>query len=87
MKASKYTFILSRDAQFVYGGERIASHDLRRLLQDETYRDLLPPDKVYDLIDLVDFNPGKAISYMEFVKIVSISSSLSNLFSSLFCTY
>ncbi|PVD21625.1 hypothetical protein C0Q70_17424 [Pomacea canaliculata] len=57
--------------RFVYGGERIASHDLRRLLQDETYRDLLPPDKVYDLIDLVDFNPGKAISYMEFVKIVT----------------
>lgn len=57
--------------RFVYGGERIASHDLRRLLQDENYRDLLPPDKVYELIDLVDFNPGKAISYTEFVRIVT----------------
>ncbi|XP_070177379.1 rhomboid-related protein 2-like isoform X2 [Littorina saxatilis] len=57
--------------RFVYGGERIASHDLRRLLHDEFYRDLLPPDKVYELIDLVDFNPGKAISYTEFVRIVT----------------
>ncbi|KAK7488058.1 hypothetical protein BaRGS_00020649 [Batillaria attramentaria] len=57
--------------RFVYGGERIASHDLRRILQDDFYRDMLPPDKVYELIDLVDFNPGKAISYTEFVRIVT----------------
>ena len=63
--------------QFVYGGERIASHDLRRLLHDDFYRDMLPPDKVYELIDLVDFNPGKAISYTEFVHIVSLPSPFS----------
>ncbi|XP_076455035.1 rhomboid-related protein 2-like [Babylonia areolata] len=57
--------------RFVYGGERLASHDLRRLLHDNFYRDMLPPDKVYELIDLVDFNPGKAVSYAEFVRIVT----------------
>ncbi|KAL8625876.1 hypothetical protein ACOMHN_012468 [Nucella lapillus] len=57
--------------RFVYGGERLATHDLRRLLHDDFYRDMLPPDKVYELIDLVDFNPGKAVSYSEFVRIVT----------------
>ena len=67
------TFLFVTSLQFVYGGERIASHDLRRLLQDPFYRDLIPPDRVYELIDLVDFNPGKAVSYAEFVHIVSLT--------------
>ncbi|XP_050411797.2 rhomboid-related protein 2 [Patella vulgata] len=54
--------------QFVYGGEKIALHDLRRLLENRRYRRLLPPDKVHDLLDLADFNPGKALTYNEFVK-------------------
>ncbi|ESP04973.1 hypothetical protein LOTGIDRAFT_230028 [Lottia gigantea] len=56
--------------QFVYGGERIALHDLRRLLENRWYRRMLPPDKVHDLLDLADFNPGQAISYDEFTSIV-----------------
>ncbi|XP_012934992.2 rhomboid-related protein 2 [Aplysia californica] len=56
--------------RFVYGGEKIACHDLQRLLRDPFYRDLLPPERVNELSDLVDFNMGRSVTYTEFVRIV-----------------
>ncbi|BFZ20542.1 hypothetical protein BsWGS_23581 [Bradybaena similaris] len=56
--------------RFVYGGEKIACHDLRRILRDPEYRSRLPPDKVHELADLTDFNMGRAVNYEEFVRIV-----------------
>lgn len=57
----------------MYGGEKIACHDLRRILRDPEYRSRLPPDKVHELADLTDFNMGRAVNYEEFVRIVSYS--------------
>ncbi|KAH9507445.1 Rhomboid- protein 2 [Bulinus truncatus] len=56
--------------KFVYGGEKIACHDLRRILREPEYRDRLPPDKVHELADLCDFNQGRAVKYEEFSRIV-----------------
>lgn len=56
--------------KFVYGGEKIACHDLKRVLLNPDYRDRLPPDKVHELADLCDFNMGRAIKYEEFSNIV-----------------
>ncbi|XP_055897680.1 rhomboid-related protein 2-like [Biomphalaria glabrata] len=56
--------------KFVYGGEKIACHDLRSILREPEYRDRLPPDKVHELADLCDFNQGRAVKYEEFAKIV-----------------
>uniref|UniRef100_A0A0B7AG69 Peptidase S54 rhomboid domain-containing protein n=1 Tax=Arion vulgaris TaxID=1028688 RepID=A0A0B7AG69_9EUPU len=56
--------------RFVYGGEKMACHDLRKVLRDSEYRNRLPPDKVQELADLTDFNMGRAIKYEEFVRIV-----------------
>ncbi|GFR94049.1 rhomboid-like protein [Elysia marginata] len=56
--------------RFVYGGEKIACHDLRRVLRDPEYRNLLPMDKVHELIDVTDFNIGRSIKYDEFVRII-----------------
>ncbi|GFO29550.1 rhomboid-like protein [Plakobranchus ocellatus] len=57
--------------RFVYGGEKIACHDLRRVLKDVEYRSRLPPDKVHELVDVTDFNIGRSIKYEEFVRIVT----------------
>lgn len=56
--------------RFVYGGEKIACHDLRRVLRDPNYRSLLPMDKVHELIDVTDFNQGRSIKYDEFLRII-----------------
>ncbi|KAK3782434.1 hypothetical protein RRG08_033075 [Elysia crispata] len=56
--------------RFVYGGEKIACHDLRRVLREPDYRSLLPPDKVHELVDVTDFNMGRSVKYDEFVRIV-----------------
>ncbi|RUS88473.1 hypothetical protein EGW08_003731 [Elysia chlorotica] len=56
--------------RFVYGGEKIACHDLRRVLRDPEFRSMLPPDKVHELVDVTDFNMGRSIKYDEFVRII-----------------
>ncbi|XP_041369364.1 rhomboid-related protein 2-like [Gigantopelta aegis] len=56
--------------QFVYGGEQMAIHDLRRLLDDDNYRRYIPEDRLYVLMDLVTFNPTTSMSYETFFNIV-----------------
>ncbi|XP_046362221.2 rhomboid-related protein 2-like [Haliotis rufescens] len=56
---------------FVYGGEQITNNELRQHLLDDTYRRLLPRDKLYAVMDLVDYNPSKSISYVAFVRLVT----------------
>ncbi|CAG5115935.1 unnamed protein product [Candidula unifasciata] len=68
--------------RFVYGGEKIACHDLRRVLRDPEYRNRLPPEKVHELADLTDFNMGRAVGYEEFVRIVLGKREDSSIFGS-----